>query len=105
MLERSIRHAWKAWSRSIASGRLNRRCAWNKDTPDVTVDRHRVGLEWILRRATQHGAGPHVELRAVQRARHRRAVDGAFTQRTLSVRAHGLRRTETSFDVEHRHIT
>src|SRR5262249_48298547 len=89
---------------SNTSGALNRRRERDFDTPDVTVDGHGVGLEWILRRAAQHGSGPDVELRAVQRARHRRAVERAFAQWTLSVSAPGLRRTEPSFDVEHRHI-
>src|SRR5262249_13537016 len=83
---------------------LNRLCDRNVDASDVTGDGHPVRLGWILGRAAQPGSVPNVNLRPVQRARHRGAVERAFTQRTLSVRAPGLRRTEASFDVEHRDI-
>jgi hypothetical protein len=89
---------------STSSGDMNCVCARDVDTPNVAVYGNGVRFEWVLRRPTQHGPRPHVELRAVQRACHRRAVDRAFTQRTLPVRALGLRRARPSFDVEHRHI-
>src|SRR5262245_58850951 len=93
------------WPRSTSSGALNRRCEGDVDTPDVAVDGYGVRLEWIFGRPAQHGSRPHIELRAVQRARHCGAIERALTQWRLLVRTTGLRRTETSFDAEHRHIT
>jgi len=59
----------------------------------------------IRGRAAQHRARPHVELGAVQWARHRRAVERAFRQWTLPVCAQRLGRAETSLHVEHRALT
>src|SRR5262245_11917185 len=86
------------------SGALDRLCQRNLDAPNFTIDGHAVGLERILGRAPQHRARPHVELGAVQGARHRRAVERAFRQWTLPVRTHRLRGAETSLDVEDRAI-
>src|SRR5262245_26950973 len=40
-------------------------CEGDVDTPDVAIHSHAIGLELILRRATQHRSGADVELRAV----------------------------------------
>ena len=79
-------------------------CDRNFDAPNFAVDGHVVRLEGILCRASQHGSRPHVELRTMQWARDCRAVERAFTQRTLPVCTFGLRGAEPSFDAENRHI-
>ena len=77
----------------------------NADTPDLAVDGHRVRLEWIRGRATQHRSRPDIEFRPMQWAFHGRAVEGAFAQWTLPVRTPGLGGAEAPFNAEHRHIT
>src|SRR5580765_4388919 len=72
--------------------------------PDVAIHDHSVSLERICRRAAQHLAAANVELRAVNRTRHRRSVEFAFTQRTLPVSTLTLSGVEISGDVEYGYI-
>src|SRR5262245_8049139 len=74
---------------------------WDLDATHFAVDRHAVRPERLCRRTMHHGSGPHVELRPVQRAYHRRFVEHPVTQRTVSVSTFGLGGAEPSVDVEH----
>src|SRR5262245_46145283 len=96
----SRKGSWRTWViRSRSAHRSGRR---NLDTADFPVDRHTVRLERLGCRTTQHGSGPHVELRPVQWAYHRRFVEHALTQGTLLVSTCGLGGAAASVDVEHR---
>src|SRR5262249_47079338 len=83
---------------------LDRLCERNVAPPDFTVDAPAMGCERVLCRALHHGARAHIELRAVPRARHRRALECALAQWTLPVGTLRLRGAQTLFDAEHRHV-
>src|SRR5258708_25096601 len=56
-LESSVERAVLLTRHSLLESKYERKV----DAPNFAVDGHAVGFEGILRRASQHGARPHVE--------------------------------------------
>jgi hypothetical protein len=72
--------------------------------PDFTFHNHAVSLQRFRCRASQHGAGAHVELRTMPGTHDCRSVEFAFVQRALLMGTCRLRGTEIARKVKHRDV-